>query len=82
MRRSFGPLVVLLFVATQSAASAADTMTVQSLMSSGYTVAGIISSPAGGASIFLQKGTTLVFCYTTEHTGSAALETQYCKPVK
>src|SRR5262249_38060717 len=35
-----------------------------------------------GAGIFLQKGKSLVYCYVTEKPGSAALDTQYCKPVK
>jgi hypothetical protein len=35
-----------------------------------------------GAGVFLQKGHALVYCYVTEKPGSAALDTQYCKPVK
>jgi hypothetical protein len=57
-------------------------MNAQSLMGDGYTVAGIVQSPAGGAGVFLQKGNALVFCYVTEKPGSASLDTQYCKPVK
>ena len=81
MRRSTAPLAVLVLVATPPAASA-QTMTVASLMSEGYTVAGVVSPPAGGAGVFLQKGNALVFCFVAEKPGSAALDTQYCKPVK
>jgi hypothetical protein len=34
-----------------------------------------------GAGVFFQKGNMLVFCYVTEKPGSAALDTQHCKPV-
>jgi hypothetical protein len=81
MKPNLAPLVVLLLTATQTAVSA-QTVNVQSLIGDGYTVAGVASSPAGGAGLFLQKGQTLVFCYLTETPGSASLDTQYCKPVK
>lgn len=73
--------VTLALAATQTAASA-QTMTVQSLLDSGYTIAGIGSPPVGGAALYLQKGNALVFCYATETPGSPTLATQYCKPVK
>jgi hypothetical protein len=75
------PLAVLLLTATQTAISA-QTTNVQSLLGDGYMVAGIVQSLAGGAGVFLQKGNALVYCYVTEKPGSAALDTQYCKPVK
>jgi len=81
MRRNIAPLAVLVLTATQTAVPA-QTMNVQSLMSDGYTIAGVASPPAGGASVFLQKGNVLIFCFVTEKPGSAALDTQYCKPVK
>ena len=81
MRRNIVPLAVLVLTAAQTAVSA-QTMNVQSLMGDGYTVAGVASPPAGGAGVFLQKGNALVFCFVTEKPGSAALDTQYCKPVK
>ena len=56
-------------------------MSVQSLMGEGYTVAGVITSPAGPG-VFLQKGSALVVCFVAEKPGSAAVDTQYCKPVK
>ena len=81
MRRNIAPLTVLVLAATQTAVSAQAT-TVQSLMDNGYTVAGVTQLPSGGAGVFLQKGNALVFCFVTEKPGSAALDTQYCKPVK
>jgi hypothetical protein len=70
----------LLLVASQMNASA-QTMSVQSLMNEGYTVAGVVASPAGPG-VFLTKGGTLVVCFVAEKPGSAAVDTQYCKPVK
>jgi hypothetical protein len=78
--RKIAALAALALAITQTAVSA-QTMSVQSLMSEGYTLAGIVSSPAGGASIFLQKGNALVFCYVTETPTSPTLATKYCKPV-
>jgi hypothetical protein len=56
-------------------------MNVQSLMSDGYMVAGVVTSPAGPG-VFLQKNNALVVCFVAEKPGSAAVDTQYCKPVK
>ena len=56
MGRSIAPLAVLVLAATRTAVSA-QTMNVQSLMSDGYTVAGVVTSPAGPG-VFLQKGAT------------------------
>src|SRR5262249_37452538 len=53
--RNIAPLAALALAATQTAVSA-QTMNVQSLMVDGYTIAGIVQSPAGGAGPFLQKG--------------------------
>ena len=81
MKSNIVTLAVLALNAAQTAVSA-QTMNVQSLLGDGYTVAGVASPPAGGAGVFLQKGNALVFCFVTEKPGSAALDTQYCKPVK
>jgi hypothetical protein len=43
--------------------------------------AGVVTSPAGPG-VFLQKGNALVVCFVAEKPGSAAVDTQYCKPVK
>ena len=80
MRRSVAPLAVLALAATQMAASA-QAMNVQSLMGEGYTVVGVMPSPAGPG-VFLQKGSALIVCFVAEKPGSAAVDTQYCKPVK
>jgi hypothetical protein len=79
--RNIAPLAALALVATQTAVSA-QTMTVESLMGAGYTIAGITQPPAGGAGIFLQKGNTLVFCFAAETPDSPTVATKYCKPVK
>jgi hypothetical protein len=72
-----------ILLASHIAASAQiQKLTVQSLLDDGYTVAGITTSQNGGGLVYLQKGKTLVLCFVTETPGSAAVETQYCKPVK
>jgi len=81
MRTTIAALAILVLAAAQTTASA-QTMNVQSLLGDGYKVVGLTSPPAGGAGVFLQKGNALVFCFVTEKPGSAALDTQYCKPVK
>ena len=81
MKPNIVTLAVLALNAAQTAVSA-QTMNVKSLMGDGYTIAGVMTSSAGGAGVFLQKGNALVFCFVTEKPGSAALDTQYCKPVK
>ena len=80
MRPNIAPLAVLVLAATQTAVSA-QTMNVQSLMGDGYTVAGVITSPAGPG-VFLQKGNALVFCDVAETPYSPTVATKYCKPVK
>ena len=80
MRRNIAPLAALLLPATQTAVPA-QTMNVQSLMGDGYTVAGVVTSPAGPG-VFLQKGNALIVCFVAEKPGSASIDTQYCKPVK
>jgi hypothetical protein len=50
-------------------------------MGDGYTVAGVVSAPAGGAGVFLQKGKVLfLFCH--RESRFRIPDTQYCKPVK
>ena len=79
--RTIAPVAALALLAAQTAVSA-QTMTVQSLLNDGYTIAGIATSAIGGATIYLQKGKSLIFCYATETPSSPTLATQYCKPVK
>ena len=57
-------------------------MNVESLMSDGYTVAGVTQLPGGGAGVFLQKGNALIFCDVAETPSSTAVFTKYCKPGK
>ena len=78
--RNIAPLAALALAATQTAVSA-QTMNVQSLMGDGYTVAGVITSPAGPG-VFLQKGNALVFRFVAETPTSPTVATKYCKPVK
>ena len=80
MRRNIAPLAVSVLAATQTAVSA-QTMNVQSLMGDGYTVAGVVTSPAGPG-VFLQKDNALIVCFVAEKPGSPSVDTQYCKPVK
>ena len=79
--RTIAPVAALALLAAQTAGSA-ETMTVQSLLNDGYKIAGIATSAIGGATIYLQKGNALMFCYATETSSSPTLATQYCKPVK
>jgi len=74
-------LAALALAAAQTAVSA-QTITVQSLMGDGYTVAGVTQPPGGGAGVFLQKGNALVFCLAFETPDSPTVATKYCKPVK
>lgn len=75
-------LVAALALLVGQPAASAETMTVQSLLNDGYAIAGIAASAIGGATISLQKGNALMFCYATETPSSPTLATQYCKPVK
>jgi hypothetical protein len=81
MRPNIALLTVLALAAMQTAVSA-QTVNVQSLIGEGYTVAGVNTSVTGGGGVYLQKSKTLVYCYVTEKSGSASIDTQYCKPVK
>ncbi|HEX3505859.1 MAG TPA: hypothetical protein VHU22_20965 [Xanthobacteraceae bacterium] len=80
MARNLVLIIALLLFASQITASAQN-MTVQSLMNEGYTVAGVITSPAGPG-VFLQNGKALLVCFVAEKPESPAVTTQYCKPVK
>jgi hypothetical protein len=80
MARKMELMIALLLSANPFAASA-DNMTVQSLMSEGYTVAGIIPSSAGPG-VFLQKSQSLIVCFVAETPSSPTVATRYCKPVK
>jgi hypothetical protein len=81
MIRNSAPLAVLVLAATQTAVSAQTVVNVRSLMEEGYTVAGVLTSPAGQG-VFLQKGQALMVCFVAEKPGASSVDTQYCKPVK
>jgi len=80
MVRKLVLMTALLLSATQVSAAAAD-VTVQSLMNEGYTIAGVITSPAGPG-VFLQKSNVLFVCFVAETPASPSVATRYCKPVK
>ena len=80
--RCIASLTAVLLAAATPTAVLAQTMTVQSLMSEGYAIAGVTQPPGGGAGVFLQKGTVLVFCFVAETPDSPTVATKYCKPVK
>jgi hypothetical protein len=80
MARNMVLMITFLLSASQVTASAQN-MTVQSLMNEGYTIAGVITSPAGPG-VFLQNGHALLVCFVAETPGSSTVATQYCKPVK
>ena len=72
-----------MLIASHVAASAQNQkMSVQSLLNDGYAIAGITTSQTGGGLVYLQKGKTLMLCFVTETPSSAAVDSQYCKPVK
>jgi hypothetical protein len=61
-------------------AAAAAKITVQSLVSDGYTVASAWMSPIGPA-LVLQKADKVFLCFATEKPDAADIVTNYCKPV-
>ncbi|MBV9290249.1 MAG: hypothetical protein JO288_20945 [Hyphomicrobiales bacterium] len=81
MPRNLALTIALLLSTSQVTATADENVTVQSLMNEGYTVAGVIPSPAGPG-VFLQNGHMLLVCFVAEKPGSPTVATQYCKPVK
>ena len=79
--RYIAPLAIFMLAVTHPAVSA-ETMTVQSLINDGYSIAGVISSRSGAAGVFLLKDKALVMCAVAETPTSATVATAYCKPVK
>ena len=78
MMRPMGMAVLALLVGGVSAW--AQGTTVQYLLGSGFTIAGVIPSNAGPG-IFLQKADKLFVCFVAETPKSAEVTTRYCKPV-
>ena len=54
---------------------------VSALLKQKYEVVGVIPSQAGPG-IFLKKGDDLMLCVVSETPSSAAVTTNYCKPVR
>jgi hypothetical protein len=68
-------------LALSSGAAVALEATVASLLKEGFTVTGVIASPAGPG-LFLHKADKLMFCVVAETPKSADVATRYCKPVR
>jgi hypothetical protein len=64
-----------------AAAAQSAAPTVESLMKSGFTVAGIIPSNAGPG-IFLVKGDQFYGCFVSETPKSEEITARYCKKVR
>jgi len=74
-------LAAMLLIAAMITSAAAQTMSVQSLLTEGDNIVDIMPSSAGPG-IFLQKGDTLIACFVAETPNSPDLVTRYCKPVR
>ena len=64
-----------------AAAWAQQGVTVDALLKDGYEVTAAFPSNAGPG-LVLQKGGSVVMCFVAEAPKSAAIITQYCKPVQ
>lgn len=73
--------VALALAAMASPAVSAEAVTVQSLISDGYT-AGAAWMTNIGPGIFLQKAESLYLCFVTETPDNPVITTNYCKPVR
>lgn len=71
-----------MMVALTGAATAEETVTVQSLLKQEFAVVGVNTPAAGGAGLFLQKKDQLFMCFVSETPQSPAVTTRYCKPVQ
>jgi hypothetical protein len=74
-------LATLSIAAALVTSATAQAMTVQSLLTEGYTIVSVMPSNAGPG-IFLQKGDKLIACFVAETPKSPDLATRYCKPVR
>ena len=71
-----------MMVALPAAATAAETVTAQSLLKQEFAIVGVIRNPEVGVGLFLQKKDQLFACFVSETPQSPALTTRYCKPVQ
>ncbi len=67
--------------ALPGAATAEETVTVQSLLKQEFAVVGVHTTPIGPG-LYLQKRDQLFVCFVSETPQSAAVTTRYCKPVQ
>jgi hypothetical protein len=81
MMRSTRIVVGLGIVVALAGATAAETVTVQSLLKQEFAIVGVITSPVGPG-LFLQKKDQLFVCFVSETPTSLAVTTRYCKPVQ
>jgi hypothetical protein len=82
-----GGAAVLLaaFAMPGAAAWAQQGVAVEALLKDGYEVKAAFQSNPGsnaGPGLVLQKGGSLIMCFVAETPDSAAIVTQYCKPVE
>lgn len=84
MKTSFAWIVLILYMTAQTAVAQTTPpkVTVTSLLAQDFVIAGSMAVPSGGVGLFLRKAKKLYFCYATETPGSAAVVTEYCKPVE
>jgi hypothetical protein len=77
--------LLLILHMTAHAASAqtpSAKITVTSLLSQDFVIAGTTAVPSGGLGLLLRKAKKVYFCYLTETQASATVATEYCKPVE
>jgi hypothetical protein len=81
--RVLSPILTAVLVAcgtgSASAQPAADppgsTVTVGSLLAQDYAISGVVSTPSGGAGLFMLRGARLYFCFVTETRRRSLLDT-------
>lgn len=79
------PIAVLLLCGSASVAISEDVakkLTVKALLAQDYAIVGTTSAHPGGVGLLLKKNQSLYFCYVSETPNSAAVHTEYCKPVE
>ncbi len=74
-------LALLVVVVAPASRTAAEAVTVQSLLKQQYVVVGTYPSQIGPG-LFLQKQDQLFLCFISETPQSTAVTTNYCKPVR
>jgi hypothetical protein len=76
-------LALGLVLASLGGAAVGQQVSVQSLLSQGFTVVGTAPSVSGGGvGVFLQNKDKLFYCLVAETSASTTVATRYCKPVQ